>query len=119
MLADGIDRRRNLHDELLQLQHLVDVAVLGSIVHRHVELREHVGTTIDTTVTTHQHTLARYLLRTYEHGEVLAMLHLVHHRLEIDRIGAGVLEAHHLRVLRNARNGVRSEAHLHVRGHII
>ena len=92
---------------------------LGGVVHRYVELWEHIRTTVDTSVTTHQHTLARNLLRTYQHGEVLAVLHLVHHALEVYGIGAGVLETHHLVQLGNALHRVGGKAHLHVAGHVI
>ena len=87
MSANGIDGGRDLHDELLQLEHALDVMLTGSVVHGDIELREHVGTTVDAALGTQQHALTRNLLRANEHGEVLAVLHLIHHALEIDGIG--------------------------------
>ena len=119
MLANGVYGGGDLHDELLQFKHCLNVALLGSIVHAYIELREHVGTSVDASVTTQQHALACNLLRTHEHGKILALLNLVHHALEINGIGTGILETYHLFHLCQTLYRVWCKAHLHVTWHIV
>ena len=95
MMSDAVDRRRDLHDVLLQTTQLYQVSALSCIIHAHIELREHVGTTIDATIATHQDTFARDLLGSAKHGEILTarLTDSVCHALEIDGIGRRVLSS--------------------------
>ena len=62
MAADIVYRHGYLHYLLLQGYKGIDVTVSGGIVHTDIQLGEHVRTTVDAAVSTHDDKLARHLL---------------------------------------------------------
>lgn len=60
-------------------------------------------------MSTQQHTLCRNFLRSHQHGEILSVLHGIHHGLEINGISRTILEPHHLRITGNTLNSSRSK----------